>query len=197
MSDQPTSHFFAYLSRMRLIRRWGLMRGREPENIQEHSHRVAVLAHALATLANVRHGAALRPERAAFLALLHDAGETITGDLPTPIKYFNPGIREAYGAIEESARRSLAAMLPADLAPAYAPAFEERPEDAAEWGVVRAADKLCAWLKCVEERRAGNPEFLHAERSLKAALDALARPEVEDFLREFAPSYGLTLDELG
>ena len=191
------SHFFAYLSRMRLIRRWGLMRSHQPENIQEHSHRVAALAHALATLRNVRHGGGLRPERAAFLALFHDAGETMTGDLPTPVKNFNPAIREAYHGIEAEARRSLLAMLPADLRPAYEAAFQPEDADRGEWETVQAADKLCAWIKCVEERRGGNPEFLHAERALKDSLDALGLPEVGDFMREFGPSFGLTLDELG
>ena len=158
------SHFFAYLSRMRLIRRWSLMQNSSPENIQEHSQRVALLAHALGAIRKTVFKQPADPERAAFLALLHDAGEVMTGDLPTPVKYFDAAIREAYRGIEEAANRRLLSFLPPEFRDAYSPALFPEEEDSASWELVKAADKLCAWLKCVEERRGGNREFLLALR---------------------------------
>jgi 5'-deoxynucleotidase len=190
------SHFFAYLSRMKLIRRWGLMHSAYPENIQEHSLRVAQIAHALAIIRNRLFGGQLRPERAAVLALYHDAGEVLTGDLPTPVKNFNPEIRTAYRAIETSAREKLLSMVPEALRPAYRDVF--LPDDPADGHleVVRAADRLCAYIKCVEERSAGNPEFAQAEKALRAAIEAIPLPEVRYFVETFLPSFRLTLDEL-
>lgn len=182
---------------MRLIRRWSLMQNGSPENIQEHSHRVAVLAHALGAIREEIFGKAADPERAAFLALLHDAGEVMTGDLPTPVKYFDSRIREAYRGIEEAANQRLLSLLPPGFRRIYAPALAPRKEDEDAWTLVRAADKLCALLKCIEERRGGNREFLLAEEAVKKQLDAMAMPEVEYFMREFAPGFLLTLDELG
>ncbi len=191
------SNFFAYLSRMRLIQRWSLMHNISPENIQEHSQRVAVLAHALAVIGQVKFGKATRPERAAFLALFHDAGEVITGDMPTPVKYYDADIRKAYRGIEEAANRRLLGFLPEEFRDSYGAALFPRDADAAEWVYVKAADKLCAWLKCLEERRAGNREFLLAEAGLREQLDNMALPELNYFLAEFAPGFSLTLDELG
>ncbi len=191
------SHFFAYVFRMRLIRRWSLMQNNEPENIQEHSHRVALLAHALATIRLAVLGLPADPERAAFLALLHDAGEVMTGDLPTPVKYFDDHIRHAYKSIEEAANRRLLEFLPREFRDFYGPALFCREEDAESWRLVKAADKLCAWLKCVEERRGGNREFAQAEESLLKQLQVEDNPEVAYFMKVFAPGFSLTLDELG
>jgi len=191
------SHFFAYISRMRLIRRWSLMQNTSPENIQEHSHRVAVLAHALATIRNAKFDGSADPERTAFLALLHDAGEVMTGDLPTPVKYFDENIRQAYQGIEKSANKRLLSFLPPEFQDFYRPALFPEERDRESWDLVKAADKLCAWLKCVEERRGGNQEFLPAEKTIKGQLDELQLPEIQYFMDNFAPGFSLTLDELG
>ncbi len=191
------NNFFAYLSRMRLIQRWSLMHNISPENIQEHSQRVAVLAHALAVVGQVKFGKTTRPERAAFLALFHDAGEVITGDMPTPVKYYDAEIRTAYRGIEEAANRRLLSFLPEEFRPVYRDALFPKDDDAAEWVYVKAADKLCAWLKCVEERRGGNRDFLQAEKGLRKQLDSMELPELTYFIETFAPGFSLTLDELG
>ncbi len=191
------SHFFAYLSRMRLIRRWSLMQNSSPENIQEHSHRVALLAHALGTIGNVKFGKAWNAERAGFLALLHDASEVITGDMPTPVKYYDEEIRSAFKGIESAANRRLLSFLPEEFRAAYAPSLIPDDADAEAWRLVKAADKLCAWLKCVEERRGGNRDFALAEEGLRRQLDSMGMVEVEYFLEHFAPGFSLTLDELG
>lgn len=188
------SHFFAYLSKMKSIQRWGLMRNTSPENTQEHSFQVAVIAHGLATLRNARFGGKTDPARVALLAIFHDAGEVITGDLPTPIKYFNPQIEKAYAEIDKVARRKLLGMLPPDLRGAYEELLT--PATQGDWELVKAADKLCAYLKCLEEARAGNAEFRKAEAACRERVEAMKLPEVECFLREFAPSFKLTLDEL-
>jgi 5'-deoxynucleotidase len=190
------SHLFAYLSRMRFIRRWGLMRNTHPENIQEHSLRVAMIAHALAVIRNRLFGGAVDPARTAVLALYHDAGEVLTGDLPAPVKYFNPDIKGAYKAIEAAAAHRLLGMVPAPLREDYRPLLlaDEADRDARE--LVAAADKLCAYLKCLEEMGAGNHEFAKAEKALRAAVEGLDRPEVRYFVDTFVPSFRLTLDEL-
>jgi len=191
------SHLFAYLARMKFIKRWGLMHTTYPESIQEHSHRVAVIAHALATIRNRMFGGRVDPARAAVLALYHDAGEVLTGDMPAPVKYFNPEIRGAYHAIEAAANQRLLEMVPEPLRADYQPLFIAATEDHACWELVKAADKLCAYLKCVEEVAAGNREFSRAEQALRVTVEALPRPEVRYFLETFAPSLRLTLDELG
>lgn len=188
------NHFFAMLSRMKYINRWGLMRNTRQENISEHSLEVAILAHALAVLRNTRFQGAANPERAALLGLFHDAPEILTGDLPTPVKYYNEGIRAAYHEVENVACARLLHMLPADLRPAYAPLLQP-DEQSCEATLVKAADKIAAVIKCVEERRMGNEEFARAEQSLRAAVAALHLPEADCFLSEFLPSYSLTLDE--
>lgn len=190
------SHFFAYLSRMKFIRRWGLMHSTHPENIQEHSLQVALVAHALAVIRNELYGGALDAERAALLALYHDAHEVLTGDLPTPVKYFNPAIADTYHAIEAAAQQRLLAMLPEPLRPAYAAIFSPGQIEPAYAELVEAADKLCAYVKCLEERAAGNPEFASAEQTLRARIAQFTLPEVHYFLATFVPSFGLTLDEL-
>ncbi len=191
------SHFFAYLARMKFIRRWGLMHNSYPENVQEHSQRVAMIAHALAVIRNRVFAGQVNAERVAVLALYHDASEVFTGDLPTPVKYFSEDLRSAYGQIEQRAERRLLDMVPADLRADFESLFASRREDRALWELVKAADKLCAYVKCVEEVSAGNREFASAERSLKATVEQLGLPEVDYFLDEFLPSFRLTLDELG
>ena len=190
-------HFFAYMSRMKHIKRWALMRNTWQEDIAQHSLQVGMIAHALANLRNVRLGGGANPARALELAVYHEAPEVITGDLPTPIKYFNPGIRKAYKAIEAEAAHKLHTMLPGDLQPAYASVLID-PESDLEWRRVKAADKLSAYLKCIEEEYAGNTEFSKAALSIQTELDALAAelPEVRLFLEEFVPSFRLTIDEL-
>jgi 5'-deoxynucleotidase len=190
------SHFFAYLSRMKFIRRWGLMHSTHPENIQEHSLRVALIAHALAVIRNRFFGGDVSPERVAVAALYHDASEVLTGDLPRPIKYFNPAIERAYHAIEHGARDKLLGMLPEALRGAYRPFVTLEGLGPAEDELIRAADKLCAWIKCLEEVSAGNPEFTQAEKTLRESIERLAPPEVRYFVETFVPSFRLTLDEL-
>ncbi len=190
------SHFFAYLSRMRFVKRWGLMRSTHVENLQEHSLQVAMLAHALAVIRNLRFGGAVRPERAATLALFHDAAEVITGDVVAPIKHFNPEIKRAHAAIEEVAKRRLHGMLPATLQAPFGSLLFPDPDDRAEWELVKAADKLSAYLKCLEELRAGNDDFAKAAQVLTREVQAIALPEVAYFVETFAPSFSMSLDEL-
>lgn len=191
-----TSHFFAYLARLKFIQRWGLMRNTRAENTQEHSLQVAMIAHGLAVINNRRFGGAFDPARTALLAVFHDAEEVITGDVPTPVKYFNPSIKGALAGIEAVARRRLVGMLPSDLEPDYAPLFFAAEPDAASWRLVKQADKLCAYLKCLEEAKAGNLEFARAEQAIRQELEQLGDPAVETFLATFVPSFRLTLDEL-
>jgi len=186
--------FFAYLSRMRYITRWNLMRNTVPEDISQHSLQVAMLAHGLALIRKRVFRVDCDPERATVLAVYHEAGETITGDLPTPIKYFSPEIRNAYAAVEKVAEKKLLEMLPEVLREDFAPLMH--PEDEAMWPLVKAADKLSAYLKCVEELKAGNREFEKAYLSIEKELRASDLPEVAYFLEHFAPAYHLTLDEL-
>ena len=190
------SEFFAMLSRMKYIDRWGLMRNTRQENLSEHSFETAVLAHALATLRNVRFGGHVNPERAAVLALFHDAPETLTGDLPTPVKYYSADIRGAYRAVESAAEQTLLSLRPSDLQDIYAPLLRGDSETDAELHrLVKAADKLSALIKCLEERRMGNAEFLKAEDSLWESIRDMQIPEADCFLEEFLPAYLLTLDE--
>jgi 5'-deoxynucleotidase len=184
---------------MKYIRRWGLMRNTSSENIQEHSLQVAMVAHALAVIRNQRFGGTVDPARVALLAVFHDAEEVITGDLPTPIKYFNPQIAEAVDGLSAVARQRLLDMLPPDLAGEYEPLFSSRETGGADdeaWQLVRAADRICAYLKCLEEAKAGNLEFARAEQQIWQSLLALGLPEVEAFTALFVPSFRLTLDEL-
>jgi len=188
------NHFFAYLSRMRFINRWALMRNSYTENIAEHSHQVAVLAHALAVIRNEYFDGCVDVGAVAAAALYHDAPEILTGDMPTPIKYYNPAIRDAYKQVERVASDKLLGMLPEKLRPAY-DALMNPADDEVEL-LVKAADKLSAWIKCIEEMKAGNLEFRAAAMQTERALDAYHLPEVEFFKEHFMPSFRLTLDEM-
>ena len=186
--------FFATIARMKYIGRWGLMRNTVQENIQEHSHMVAVLAHALAVIRRDRFGGMADPGHVAAVALYHDAPEIFTGDLPTPVKYANDAIRDAYKAVEQGAADRLLAMLPEELRPAFSPLLsEEVPEVRA---LVKAADKLSAYLKCVEELKAGNTEFKSAAAQTLEALRGYKMPELDYFMDRFLPAFSMTLDEL-
>ncbi len=189
-------HFFAMLSRMKYINRWGLMRNTRSENLSEHSLETAIVAHALAVIGNEKFGRSRDPQRAAALALLHDAPEIITGDMPTPVKYHSEDIRKAYADVENLAAERLVSLLPEELRPYYrelmtmsAPGDEElRP-------LIKAADRISAAIKCIEERLSGNQDFREAERSTLKLLRDMDLPEAKYFMEEFLPSYGLTLDE--
>ena len=189
-------NFFAYISRMRYIGRWSLMRNAMPENIQEHSHMCAVIAHALAVIRRDVYGVPCDPNECATVALYHDCSEILTGDLPTPIKYHNELIRDAYKQVEDVACTKLLDTLPDELRGAFEPLLtgetQERVHD-----IVKAADKLSAYIKCIEERRAGNDEFSAAEKQTRRQLEASQLPEVKYFLEHFIPAFELTLDELG
>lgn len=188
-------NFYALIARMKNIGRWELMRSLTPENVQEHSHMVAVLAHALAVIRRDIFGRPCDPNEAAAIALFHDAGEILTGDLPTPIKYHSPELMTAYRQVEAAASERLLDMLPEAMRPAYAPLLT--PTDPELKALVKGADKLAAYIKCIEERRAGNDEFRQAERKSLEALRGYGLPEVDYFLEHFIPSFELTLDELG
>ena len=188
------SHFFAYISRMRFIQRWALMRNTAQENVQEHSHQVAVLAHALAVIRNEKFGGSVDAGEVAVAALYHDASEILTGDLPTPIKYDNPDIQKAYKEVEAVAERKLLNMLPRELQKAYAPLITAQSGEVEQ--LVKAADKLSAYIKCVEELKAGNNEFREAAAQTRKALETYDMPEVAYFMETFMDSFSLTLDEL-
>ena len=192
--------FFALVSRMKYIDRWALMRNSRPENLSEHSLEVACIAHALATIANVRYGRTLDASRAALVGLYHDASEIITGDMPTPVKYHDHQLRDAYKQVEHEAQERLLDHLPQDLRPSFAELFSphDTDDDRYLWQLVKAADRLSALIKCVDEAQAGNTEFRTAEVTTRERVDELCAqfPEVADFVREFLPSYGSTLDEL-
>ena len=187
-------NFFALISRMKYIDRWALMRNTETENIQEHSHQVAVLAHALAVIANQRFGAQLDPGRVTVAALYHDATEIITGDMPTPVKYYNSTLRDSYKQVEAAAADRLLSMLPPELRPEFESYLRE--SDPEIHAYVKAADKLSAYLKCVEEVKAGNSEFRLAKEQTWAALMDKPLPALQYFIDQFLPSFELTLDEL-
>ncbi|RKJ41458.1 5'-deoxynucleotidase [Acutalibacter sp. 1XD8-33] len=188
--------FFAMLSRMKYINRWGLMRNTREENLCEHSLEVAIVAHALAVLGNKRFGKTYDPQRAAALALLHDASEIITGDMPTPVKYHSEEIRKAYGEVEDMAVEHLVSMLPEDLRPEYRALMTmSAPGDQELTPLVKAADRISAVIKCVEERQSGNRDFSKAEQTILKSIRDMGLPEANAFLREFMPGYGLTIEE--
>ena len=188
-------HFYALLARMRYIRRWSLMVSQYPENVAEHTLMTAVLAHGLALIRRDVLGLDdVNPDECAVAALFHDASEIMTGDLPTPVKYANPEIRAAYGAVETASTDTFLSMLPPELRTAYEPAL--RQNGGITGKMVHAADKLSAYIKCVEELRGGNSEFREASVGLKKKLEALRMPELDYFLLKFLPSFELTLDEL-
>lgn len=190
------SHFFAYLSRMRLIQRWGLMYNVHNENIQEHSLQVSMIAHILAVIKNELYEGRVNPDRVAVLAMYHDASEVITGDLPTPIKYYSPEIKKAYQEIEKIADERLYTMLPEPIRKHYKSILFKEEEEAEHWKLVKAADKISAYLKCLEELKQGNQEFSQAKSLLKKSIEDMQLPEVKYFMQTFTPSMRLTLDEL-
>ena len=190
------NNYFAMMSRMKYIDRWALMRNTRAENLSEHSLEVSMIAHALAVIGNIYLGKELNADRAAVLGMYHDATEIITGDMPTPIKYKNDKIQEAYKEIEAGAARRLLQRLPEDLRDAYEPYLLEAETDEEERRLVKAADKLSALIKCIEEQKAGNQEFLKAKETLQKAVEALDCPEADIFCQEFLPHYYKTLDEL-
>ncbi len=190
------SHFFAYLAKMKYIERWGLMRNTEKENIQEHSLQVAIIAHALALIRNELMGGNVNADRVAALALYHEIGEVIVGDLPTPVKNFNPTIRQAFSEIEEEAKKKLLHMLPEELKGLYEPLIFPGEEDQEAVQLVKAADRICAYLKCLQELKHGNEEFSRATLAVKKRVDEISLPEVKYFLDTFLDSFMLTIDEL-
>lgn len=187
--------FFAYMFRMRYIARWALMRNTRTENVEEHSYEVAVLAHALAVIGRDVFHKDLDPDKTATAALFHDAPEIITGDMPTPIKYFNPELKSAYGQVEAVAQDKLLSMLPLELTAAYEPLVRETDPKVRRY--VKAADKLAAWLKCQEELKAGNAEFKRAADETLATLRAMGMEEVDWFMEQLGGAFQLTLDDLG
>ena len=189
------NHFFAYLDRMKLIRRWGLMRNTMPENDTEHTLQTAYIAHGLAALAKVRHHRDVDPEHVAMLAMYHDVSEVITGDLPTPVKYKNPSIQGAYLELETHAKDQLLDMLPDDLRPHFTP-YVKPDETSPEWTLVKAADRISAYLKCIEEEKMGNRDFLQAKATIADSLIHHPLPEVREFMRTFVHSFTLSPDEL-
>ncbi len=190
-----SSNFFAMVNRMKLIDRWALMRNTAKENIAEHSHSVAVIAHALAVIGNKEFGKSYNTERAALLALYHDTTEVITGDMPTPVKYYNEEIKSVYKDIEHIAGLRLLDMLPDEFREDYYPLFEQQEQDKELWALVKAADKISALIKCIEEKRMGNAEFEKALEAQEKSIDAITLPEVKYFKDNFLKGYYLTLDE--
>lgn len=189
-------HFFAMMSRMKYIERWALMRNSIGENISEHSLEVSMIAHVLAVIGNKRFHKALNAEKAALIGLYHDATEIITGDMPTPIKYYNRDIVDAFKKIEENAADQLLSMLPPDIREEYETVFFVKEEEEYLWKLVKAADKLSALIKCIEEGKAGNTEFISARISIEDNLYKMGIAEAEEFMKEFLPSYQKTLDDL-
>jgi len=187
--------FFAFINRMKYIKRWSLMRSIREENIMEHSQQVAVIAHALALISNKIYGENLDVNKVVLLAQYHEVGEVITGDLPTPIKYFNPEIKSAYKDLEHNACKKILGMLPNTLMEEYRE-FIIADETTPEYKMVKYADRLAAYLKCVEEVKAGNSEFKKAKSSIEKELKKAESPAVQYYLKEFAPAFELTLDEL-
>lgn len=193
---RSTSPFFAYLGRLRWIRRWGLMRNAIEEDVATHSWEVSVLAHALATIRNTHFGGDVNADAIATTALYHDASEVITGDMPTPVKYYSSVMREAFADVEHRAQKELLDLLPDALRPALAPYLEENGWKASTAELIKAADRLAALLKCEAELRAGNREFEQAAHQIRSRLEAEELPEVAYFLEVFAPDYGASLDYL-
>ena len=194
------SSFFATISRMKYIERWALMRSSRPESLSEHSLEVAMIAHALCLIGNRRFGKHLDAEKAALIGIYHDDSEIITGDMPTPVKYSNPTIRNAYKDVESHAEDQLTRLLPKDLQEDFSEIFhgDHSPEDDYVRHLVKAADKISALIKCIEEETAGNTEFRTARQTLEEAVSSMRKdyPEADVFCKEFLPAYGKTLDEL-
>lgn len=191
-----TYHFFAFLSRMKYITRWGLMKNTFPENIQEHSLQAALIAHALAVIRNRFFEGSVNAERIAVYAMFHDCNEIITGDMPTPIKYFNPEISQAYKNVENLSKNKLLSMLPEELKQDYSDILFHEEGNSLEWKLVKAADRISAYIKCTEEVKAGNREFKKASDTILKSIEDIELPEVKYFMDKFMPSFSLSLDEL-
>lgn len=189
------NNFFAMISRMKYINRWSLMRNTVSENLSEHSLEVAFIAHLLCVIRNKRFGGKVNAERAALIAMYHDTTEIITGDLPTPVKYYNKDIRSIYGDIEKNAAEKLLSQLPDDLKGEYEPIISGDDDEEIKM-LVKAADKISALIKCIEERQMGNKDFLQAEQATLKCIKEMKIKEADVFLKEFVKGYGLTLDEL-
>lgn len=188
--------FFAFTGRIKYINRWALMRNTTYETLSQHSHEVAVLSHALAVIGNRRLNKDYNAERAALLGLYHDVPEIITGDMPTPVKYYSKDVRNMFETVENNACTTLVDMLPDDLKGDFEPLFFKKEQDSDLWELVRAADKISAYIKCVEERKAGNCEFVEAEKATRKLIESLHCEEADVFLKEFVPPYELPLDKL-
>ena len=193
--EQTMKQFFAMFSRMKYINRWALMKNTRSENLSEHSLAVAAIAHAIAVMKNLRFGGALNAERAAVLGLYHDMPEIITGDMPTPVKYHSKTLRNAFREVETEACSRLLSMLPEDMKESFSPYFFKTQEDEYLWKIVKAADKISALFKCIEEEKSGNHEFSSALCSTKKAIEKMNLPEADAFLEEFMEAYKLNLDE--
>ena len=191
-----SNDFFALVARMKYIYRWALMRNTEKESLSQHSHEVAVIAHALAVISNKRLGTNFDASKAALIGLFHDTAEILTGDMPTPVKYYSPEILGAFKKVEEVATDKVLGMLPDDLRSEYENLFYASEEDAPVWRLVKAADKLSALIKCIEEEKAGNCEFSKAREATEKSLQEMNCEAAEIFIREFLPGYSLTLDQL-
>lgn len=189
------NHFFAMMSRMKYINRWGLMRNTYNENICEHSLDVAIIAHALGVINNVFFNGNINAERLALLGMFHDSTEIITGDMPTPVKYYNPLIRDAYKEVEDVAKNELLMGLPENMRSIYEPLLTDTKEEEQLWKYVKAADKMSAYIKCLSEIQMGNKDFDKAADTIKEALINMHMPEVDYFMENFMPAYMMTIDE--
>ncbi len=190
------SRFFAYISRMKHIFRWSLMKNSQRESLSVHTLDTAIIAHCLGVLRNRRFGGNCDVKQLVMLAMYHDCSEILTGDMPTPIKYYNPEIKEAYKKIETVANEKLLEMLPEDLRPDYEAFFDHSGEDPELLKLLKAADKISALIKCIEEENSGNHEFSKAKQTIMSSIAEMELPEAATFINEFLPSYGLTIDEL-
>ncbi|MEL7649637.1 MAG: 5'-deoxynucleotidase [Sedimentibacter sp.] len=190
------SNFYAFISRMKYINRWGLMRSIKDENVSEHSLDVAVIAHALSIIQKRRLNMDVNPEKTALYAIYHDASEIFTGDLPTPVKYFNTVIKTAYKDVELAASRRLLKLLPEDFYEDYEPVLIPREQEKEIWKTIKAADKISAYIKCIEEEKSGNREFLQAKQTIYHEINSMDREDVKIFMDEFLQGYELTLDEM-
>mgnify|MGYP004525356795 FL=1 len=191
------NHFYAMLSRMKYINRWGLMRNTRNENLCEHSLEVAFIAHALGIINNEVYGGNINAERLAILGMYHDVTEIITGDMPTPVKYYNPVIRNAYKEVEKVAGKQMLSGLSSEIRDRYESVLTETEEEKEQWKYVKAADKISAYIKCLEERKTGNMDFADAEQTIYKAITDMHMDEVDYFMKEYIPAYMLTLDESG
>lgn len=191
------NHFYAMLSRMKYINRWGLMRNTRNENLCEHSLEVAYVAHALGIINNEIFGGDINAERLAVLGMYHDVTEIITGDMPTPIKYYNPLIRDAYKEVEQVAEEQMLSGISPDIRERYRGVLLETEEEAELWKYVKAADKISAYIKCIEEKKTGNRDFEDAEVTIYNAINDMGLPEADYFIKEYIPAYMLTIDKSG